>query len=152
MKNFLLVKSYIIPYLEKQETPTLTLVFSIFCCNHYLPESLFYVFVRNNCWIQRIEALIVWQKLRDRLGGWQSWLDPPDRTIVGSKGSNHGWILRIEQLLDPKDRIMIQYVSKDNVIVNNNTYKSVTKINKSKTFFVYVNIFQSVIDNSNYEL
>lgn len=134
MKNFLLVKSYIIPYLEKQETPTLTLVFSIFCCNHYLPESLFYVFVRNNCWIQRIEALIVWQKLRDRLGGWQSWL-------------------RIaQQLLDPKDRIMIQYVSKDNVIVNNNTYKSVTKINKSKTFFVYVDIFQSVIDNSNYEL
>ncbi len=47
---------------------------------------------------------------------------------------------------------MIQYVSKDNVIVNNNTYKSVTKINKSKTFFVYVNIFQSVINNSNYEL
>jgi len=29
----------------------------------------------NNCSIRRIEP----------------WLDPPDRTIVGSKGSNHGW-------------------------------------------------------------
>ncbi len=37
----------------------------------------------------------------------EPWLDPPDRTIVGSKGSNHGWILRIEQLLDPKDRTMV---------------------------------------------
>jgi len=35
--------------------------------------------------------------------------------------------------------------------VNNNTYKSVTEISKSKIFFVYVNIFQSVIESSNYE-
>ncbi len=41
--------------------------------NHDIPESLFYVFVRDNCWIRRIEP----------------WLDPPDPTIVGSKGSNH---------------------------------------------------------------
>ena len=36
----------------------------------------------------------------------QPWFDPLDPTIVRSGGSNHGSILRIEQLFDPEDRTM----------------------------------------------